>query len=204
MKRRNNQRRIGIYAGVFNPVHAGHMAFALQAVAIANLDGVVFVPERNPRHKPGVEHFAHRVAMLKQAVRPYPNMAVLELVDRHFTVQRTWPQLEAIFAGTTLVMLMGSDATLHIPYWPRADRMLKNCELAIGVREHHELADITAAIATWPTQPKQMHIFESYAPDVSSSAVRIALQQRRQGKGLLRSVQQYASQNWLYISLENS
>src|SRR5215469_15176515 len=107
--RRKKGKRIGIYTGVFNPVHTGHIAFALQAMKVAKLDSVVFVPERNPRFKPEAEHFAHRVAMLKRAVRPHLSMAVLELVDRHFTVQRTWPQLESIFAGDTLVLLTGSD-----------------------------------------------------------------------------------------------
>jgi nicotinate-nucleotide adenylyltransferase len=202
--RRKHTRRIGIYAGVFNPVHAGHIAFALQAIKTAKLDGVVFVPERNPRHKPEVEHFAHRVAMLKRAVRPHPAMAVLELVDRRFTVQRTWPQLQSIFAGDELVLLAGSDAALQIPQWPRSERMLKACELVVGVRNNHDVPDVQLLIAAWRQPPKQLHIFESFAADVSSGAVRDALRQRNETKGLLQSVQQYARRNWLYVSLENS
>jgi nicotinate-nucleotide adenylyltransferase len=202
--RRNRAKRIGIYAGVFNPIHAGHIAFALQAMKTAKLDTVVFVPERNPRYKPEAEHFAHRVAMIKRAIRPHPDMAVLELVDRRFTVLRTWSQLETIFVGSTLVMLAGSDMALHMPEWPRAERMLKNCELVVGVRESHELATATRAISSWECPPQKLYIFESFAADVTSSAVREALRGRRETKGLLRSVQQYARRNWLYISLENS
>lgn len=202
--RRHHTKRIGIYAGVFNPVHAGHIAFALQAMKTAKLDGVVFVPERNPRYKPETEHFAHRVAMLKQAIRPHPGMAVLELVDRRFTVQRTWPQLESIFKGDELVLLAGSDVVLHIPEWHRSRRMLESCELVVGVRDSHELPEVRLLISTWQHAPKRLHIFESYAADVSSSEVRDALRRQHEVKGLLRSVQQYARRNWLYISLENS
>ncbi len=202
--RRKHTKRIGIYAGVFNPVHTGHITFALQAMKIAELDGVVFVPERNPRHKHEVEHFAHRVAMLKQAIRPHPGMAVLELVDQRFTVQRTWPQLESIFSGNELVLLAGSDVALRIPEWSRAQRMLGSCELVVGVRDSHDLPEVKLLISTWGHAPKQLYVFESYAADVSSGEVRKALRRQNEAKGLLRSVQQYARRNWLYISLENS
>lgn len=202
--RKKRNQRIGIYAGVFNPVHAGHITFALQAMQKAKLDAVVFVPERNPRFKPEAEHFAHRVAMLKRAIRPHKHMAVLELVDRRFTVERTWPQLETIFAGDTLVLLAGSDVALQIPEWSRAPRMLSVCELIVGVRSEHELPAIAQRIMSWEVTPLRLHIFESYAADVSSGAVREALRERTEAKGLLRSVQQYARHNWLYVSLGNS
>lgn len=202
--RRKRPQRIGIYAGVFNPVHAGHIAFALQAMETAKLDGVVFVPERNPRFKPNVEHFGHRVAMLNRAIRPHPRMAVLELVDRRFSVLRTWPKLEAVFKGDTLVLLAGSDAAVQIPEWPHADQMLAKCELVVGVRGTHEITEIAQRISLWPVPPRDLHMFESYAADVSSGEVREALRGQTEAKGLLRSVQQYARRNWLYISLENS
>jgi nicotinate-nucleotide adenylyltransferase len=202
--RRKHTRRIGIYAGVFNPVHAGHIAFALQAIKTAKLDGVVFVPERNPRYKPEAEHFAHRVAMLKRAVRPHPAMAVLELVDRRFTVQRTWPHLQSIFVGDELVLLTGSDVALHIPEWHRSERLLASCELVVGVRNSHDLPDVKLMIASWQHAPQKLYVFESFAADVSSGSVREAIRKRHETKGLLQSVHQYARRNWLYVSLENS
>jgi nicotinic acid mononucleotide adenylyltransferase len=74
------QSRIGIYAGTFDPVHAGHVSFALHAMTVAQLDEVYFLPERLPRYKPGAAHFAHRVAMLKRAVKPHPDLQIIELV----------------------------------------------------------------------------------------------------------------------------
>lgn len=201
--RRKHTRRIGIYAGVFNPVHTGHITFALQAMQAAKLTGVVFVPERNPRFKPEAEHFAHRVAMLKRAIRPHPNMAVLELVDRRFTVPRTLPQLEAIFPGDELVFLVGSDVALTIPNWSHATHLLQSCELVVGVRDSHELSGVAQCVAAWQCAPKGLYIFESFAADISSRDVRTALQRRLHTKGLLCSVQQYARRNWLYVSLEN-
>jgi nicotinate-nucleotide adenylyltransferase len=196
-------KRIGIYAGTFNPVHTGHITFALQAVQKAKLDGVVFLPERQPRFKSGVEHFGHRVAMLKRAVKPHPDLAVLELVDRNFTVRRTWPQLQAVFPDATIVMLMGSDAAPYLPDWPLAEMLIKDTELIIGVRESHDVAKVVRAVRMWQSAPQHLYVFESFAPDVSSAGVREAIQTRRDRKGLLYSVRQYAHRNWLYVSLEN-
>jgi nicotinate-nucleotide adenylyltransferase len=197
-------KRIGIYAGAFNPVHAGHIAFALQAIQVAKLDQLVFVPERMPRSKPSVEHFAHRVAMLNRATTPYPNMAVLELVDKHFTVRRTWPQLQTTFPGATLALLMGSDVALRLPDWPQAEMLLGQSELVVGVRSIHQLQEIGREMSGWKVQPKQRYILESFAPHISSTDIRVALSSREQAKGLLASVHRYAGRNWLYVSIKET
>jgi nicotinate-nucleotide adenylyltransferase len=196
-------KRIGIYAGAFNPVHTGHITFALQAIEMAQLDQVVFLPERLPRHKPGVEHFGHRVAMLKRAIKPHPRMAVLEVVDKNFTVQRTWRQLQTIFGGAQLVLLIGSDAVISLPEWPQAKKLLQQSELVVGVRGTQQVTELEQALGTWPVQPQKLHLLQSFAPEITSTVIREAIGARKLTKGLLASVQQYARRNWLYVSMEH-
>lgn len=196
--------RVGIYSGAFDPVHAGHIAFALQAMKAARLDKVYFVPERRPRHKRGVEHFGHRVAMLKQAIRPHPKFGVLELVDVSFSVERTLPRLKRQFSDSQLVFLLGSDSAKTVPDWPNSERLLATAELVVGVREGDDPMAAEAMIAAWPVQPQALTIFESYAPDVSSGTVREALRHRRSARGLLASVARYSNKHWLYVSLGES
>ena len=195
------QKRIGVYAGAFNPVHAGHIAFALQALETSKLDAVYFLPERRPRHKPGVEHFGHRVAMLKRAARPHPKLGVMELVDVSFTVKRTLPELQKHFPGSQLVFLFGSDVVRNLPQWPEAETLLRAAELVVGTRAEDMQQLIERHIAAWPVQPKQLTVFKSYAADISSSQVRQALQRRKYVRGLLSSVARYSERHWLYISL---
>jgi nicotinate-nucleotide adenylyltransferase len=194
-------RRIGIYAGAFNPVHSGHVAFALQALKNADLDKVYFMPERRPRHKPGVEHFAHRSAMLKHALKPHPQFEVLETVDVSFTVERTLPKLRQLFAGSQLVFLLGSDVAEQLPAWPKSQILLQESELVIGVRQRDNAMRLHKSLQQWQTQPKDTHIFTSFAADISSKDVREALYQRRTAPGLLASVRKYSNSNWLYVSL---
>lgn len=194
-------KRIGVYAGTFDPVHAGHVAFALQAVERAKLDELYFLPERRPRHKTGVEHFGHRVAMLRQAVQPYPKFDVLELDDVSFSIVRTLPKLRAKFYNDQLVFLFGSDAIADLPSWPQADQLLRQAELVIGCRRQDDLSNVESLIGSWKVQPRKHIIFNSYAPEVSSGRVRAALRDRQPVRGLLKSVERYSDRHWLYISL---
>jgi nicotinate-nucleotide adenylyltransferase len=194
-------KRIGIYAGAFDPVHAGHIAFALQAMERAELDRIYFMPERRPCHKQGVEHFGHRMAMIERALKPHPKFGTVDLVDVHFSVPRTLPQLLKRFRGQQLVFLFGSDAVTTLPSWPNVERLLKSSELVIGVLGEAQLDDVKRLLAAWPLQPKALHLFESYAADVSSGRVREALRKRQPIRGLLTSVARYSNRHWLYISL---
>lgn len=194
-------KRIGIYAGTFDPVHAGHVSFALQAVEAAQLDNVYFLPERQPRGKQGATHFGHRVAMLERAAKPHKQFDVLEMVEPNFSVQRTLPGLRRQFADDELVFLFGSDVAVGLDNWPHVDRLLASGELVIGLRNQDDRASLHSIIETWPTQPKVVTILASYAPEVSSGKVRNALRHRRSAEGLLTSVERYSDRHWLYVSL---
>lgn len=191
--------RIGIYAGTFDPVHAGHLGFALQALAAAKLDKVYFLPERRPRGKQHVEHFGHRVAMLRRAAKPYLQFDVLELVDASFSIKRTLPGLQNRFEGSELVFLFGSDILPKLHTWPQADQLLKNSELVIGLRRDDDRDKAHRIIEAWPTPPKALTMFVSYAPDISSGRVRRALAKGQPVEGLLTSVERYSNRHWLYV-----
>jgi nicotinate (nicotinamide) nucleotide adenylyltransferase len=196
-----SRKRIGIYSGTFDPVHTGHIAFALQALEQANLDLVYFLPERRPRNKVQVEHFAHRSAMLKQAIRPHPHFKVLELVDVSFTVERTLPKLQTLFRGDQLVFLFGSEVIPYIDTWPKASRLLNSSELFIALKSNHSEKIVRDLINTWSVQPKEIGYIDSYAPSVSSHKIREALRTNHRVAGILKSVERYSNKNWLYVSL---
>lgn len=187
-------QRIGIFAGTFNPVHLGHVQFALQAAEKAKLDVVYFLPERRPRNKPNVEHFGHRVAMLRQACLPWRQLEVLELPDVSFTVRTTLPRLRSYFGDSAqLVLLCGSDVAMSMSDWPGSSRLLASTEIAVGVR------DVNAD--DFPIKPQALHIIHDEVANVSSTQIRSALQSGKRAPGLLASVARYSNRHWLYVSL---
>jgi len=167
----------------------------------AGLDRLYFLPERRPRSKKHVEHFGHRVAMLKQATKPYPKFDVLEFDDVSFSVKRTVPKLEGMFPEARLVFLVGSDVAEHIGSWDHLERLFATSEILVGIRDMHDAQHLQRIIADWKVQPLNAQVIKSHAAAVSSKKVREALQTKTTTPGLLKSVARYSDHNWLYISL---
>jgi nicotinate-nucleotide adenylyltransferase len=199
------KKRIGIFAGTFDPVHAGHLTFALQAIKEAKLDHLYFLPERQPRHKPEVEHFGHRTAMLTRAIRPHRKLGIVELPDIYFDVKRTLPKIQKEFAGAELLFLMGSDTALrlNVDHWPDTDlsTFLSHVGLVVGIRADHKKADIEQALAHLPSQPRSLSLLKLPTQHISSSHIRHAFRHNLPAAGLLASVYRYANANWLYVSV---
>ena len=195
------RKRIGVFAGTFDPVHAGHIAFALQALQAASLDRLIFMPERRPRGKDQVEHFGHRVAMLKNALKPHPQFEVYESVDMNFSVKRTVPQLKVYYPNADFVYIFGSDVIDSVADWPYAKSLINNGEFVIGLRENADRESIHKIVENWPVEPKTVTIFESYAPGVSSNKIREALRSKKDTAGILKSVERYSDRHWLYVSV---
>ena len=201
MKNLTKTQRVGVFAGTFDPVHAGHLTFALQSMQAAKLDKVIFMPERRPRSKDHVEHFGHRVAMLRNALKPHPQFEVFESVDMNFSVKRTVPQLKVYYPKADFIYLFGSDVIGSISDWPQAKALIENGEIVIGLRENAVRQDIHNIVENWPAEPKAVSIFESFAPSVSSNKIREALRSKKGTEGILKSVERYSDKNWLYVSV---
>lgn len=198
-----DQRRVGIFAGTFDPVHAGHIGFALQALRAGRLDMVYFVPERRPRRKSSVTHYAHRLAMLKQALKPYPRLRILELPDRQFTVHNSLPRLRQQLPNANLALLIGSDVAMSLKDWPHIEQLLDSCELVIAARGTDQKLAILNLLEQLPIFPLAVTLIGSAAPDMSSSFMRSALRRNLHTHGLLSSVRRYARSEWLYASVSS-
>ncbi len=141
--------RIGIFSGTFDPIHRGHVAFALAALKQCALDKVVFLPERSPRGKIGVSDFAHRLHMVKLAVKPHRKLSVLALDDLQFTVAETFAKLKERYAGATLVFLLGSDVVRTFGFrWPGLQTLLAEAEFAISPRAGESESDLAMFLSS--------------------------------------------------------
>lgn len=197
----NKKHRIGIYSGSFDPVHKGHVGFALDALNDANLDAVYFLVESRPRHKPGITHAAHRIAMLQLATRAHANLRVLELPDKQFSVAKTLPRIQAKFKGDDLVMLMGSDVFEHVASWPLAKELLAHVGLAVGLRSNADLHHILELATSLPKPLIELNIIESNKPEATSKQIRQLYRSGESSKMVLPSVSRYIKKHWLYAAV---
>jgi len=193
-------KRIGIFSGSFNPIHAGHISFGLQAIEAANLDKLYFLPERYRSNMVDISHLGHRVSMIKQAIKPHRAMSILETNEVTFSVKKTWTNLRHQFKDCQLVFLVGSDNLATMSSWSNVDLLLANCQLCVGDR-HNNHEKLNSSLRSIGLKAEDVCLVNSYAPSVNSDEIREALRQQRQTKGILSSVARYSDRNWLYISL---
>lgn len=193
--------RIGIFSGSFDPVHKGHIAFAKAAMEDANLDTVYFLPETLPRHKPGISHIGHRVAMLKLATRGQARLKVLDMPDKRFSVATTLPRLLHKFKGDTLLLVLGSDVVMHLPQWAMAEELLRHMGLIVAIRADSEVGSVMEVITSMPRPLKELHIIASQEPALASKRVREQLRHSKSSPAVLPSVNSYAKKHWLYDSI---
>ena len=131
--------KIGVFSGTFDPVHTGHVAFALQAIETCALERVIFLPEKSPRVKTPTA-FTHRLAMLQSALNSQTGLSLELLSTDQFDVAQTLPELAALLPGKRLVFLLGSDVITTFSYrWPGLDVFLRSVDLAIGMRSQDSL-----------------------------------------------------------------
>jgi nicotinate-nucleotide adenylyltransferase len=124
-------KRVGIYAGTFDPIHEGHLAFAKQALQTSTLDKIFFLVEPRPRRKQGVRALEHREAMVRLAVADNPCLGIIQLEHSNFTVEETLPKLQALFEGAELHFLMGEDVFAHLNAWPNVNELLASSSFII-------------------------------------------------------------------------
>ena len=117
-----NDQRLGIFGGSFNPVHLGHLRAAEEVCEELELDQVIFVPTFIPPHKDVslLVDFEHRYQMLKLALKEHPKFTVsdleLKLGGISYTV-RTLTTLREKHDSSEFFFLVGSDAFLEIDSW---------------------------------------------------------------------------------------
>jgi nicotinic acid mononucleotide adenylyltransferase len=141
--------------------------------------------------------------MLRHSLKPHSKLAVLEVDEPNLTVSRSLPHLYAATDDAELVLLVGSDVVDGMSEWPDVDRLLGQVGLVVGTRSGESTEAVELQIASWAVQPRQLTVFESFAPEVSSGAIRQGLRDGKSAAGVLDSVRRYSRENWLYVSIPN-
>jgi len=188
--------RVGIYSGSFDPVHAGHIVFALKAQKIAGLERVYFVPERKPQRGAEPEHYVHRSVMLARALKPYRQFSIFDLPDARLTSRSLTRVVEALPPADLSLLTTASDLLWHEGDLPALYRKL---HLVIAVTSHGQMAEVLAHLTAAPGNFGNITFVDIGTDHISSAEVRKGLRTGRQVRGLLPSVLRYARGHWLYL-----
>jgi len=138
-------RRIALFGGTFDPIHAGHLAVARAAARRFHLNEIHFIPTARPPHKHqhAMAPFADRYAMVALACAGYARFiaSLAESGQDHAgrgayysvdTVRRFRLKLRA--GSIRLFFLMGADSFLHIRTWKDYQTLLGLCDFIVASR----------------------------------------------------------------------
>lgn len=193
-------RKIGIYSGAFDPIHAGHVAFAEQAGASVLLDHIFILPEPVSRSHQKVAPLPDRLAMVRLAIAEAPGLSILEPPAGQFSIARTLPWLQQQFTGDALFFLIGSDVVATFAYrWPGLEMLLQQVHVVIGLRHDDRRADVEDQLyAMYLELAIQPHFTVLDVPKPTLSATHI-----RQGRHVINDlhpqVATYIQEYSLYV-----
>jgi len=189
--------RVGLYGGMFDPIHVGHLTLALALKESAGLDEVWFCPASCSPHKRGSDALpaAERLQMVRLAVDPIPDCRVIKIeVDRpppSYTID-TVRELAAAYPDYTFHLLLGSDALDRLDEWAHIEELLELAPPLVGRRTAH---------FTIPERIKEkIRYIETPLLEVSSTDLRPRLRKGEYcGHLIPSSSYQYLIENELYL-----
>ncbi|MBN1578886.1 MAG: nicotinate (nicotinamide) nucleotide adenylyltransferase [Chitinispirillaceae bacterium] len=189
---------IGVFGGIFDPVHYGHLATGRLACDHFRLDKIIYVPAGIPPHKVTTISIspADRLEMLRIALEGEAYASIWEEEARQpgvsYTVD-TLNELMALHSGSPLYFIVGSDNLNEIPTWHRYREILAMVTLCVTERPGYS-TEIPSMLAT-----ASLLTFPSPQWGMSSSLLRSYLAQGYQCKHLLpEGVREYIFNKGLY------
>ena len=157
-------RPIGVFGGMFDPVHNGHLRPALEVAEALALEAVRVVPCGDPPHRAAPRApAALRRRLVEAAIAGEPRFVLdareLERPGPHYTVDTLEALRAEQGAQRPLVLLLGADALAGLDRWHRWTELLALAHLAVMRRPGHPLptvgpvAELAAArLATAPAE----------------------------------------------------
>ena len=197
--------KIGIFAGTFDPIHSGHIAFARSAIEKAGLEEVIIVAEKEPYRKKPHASWDHRQAMIERATEDLARVDhdykfAAELAHQH-TMRNLLATAERHYgAGNEFWFLVGSDIYEHIHKWKDIAADHEYGGFVIALRDDHTtewLADKQAK-ANHLGISSSVVMIENDHPHVSSSKIRSIFKECQVPEYMSKNVIDYAREHTLY------
>ena len=203
-------KKVGIFGGTFNPVHAGHVKAALGFIEAAGLDRLLVIPDKIPPHKiiVGEDHPEIRFHMTKLAfdeVNAEGKITVSDMeIRREGKSFSYYTMKELTEAGVgELYLYCGTDMLLTFDKWFRFEDILSMCTLAYAGREAQSeslRAEVEEKIGFLrETYGARILVIPLDPIETSSSEVRDMIAKGEDASHLLPSVvYEYIKENKLY------
>ncbi len=183
--------RIGVYGGMFDPVHNGHVEAANFAVSLLDLDELRLVPCLQPNHRdPATAGPEQRLHMLELATRGMPKLRIDTRELTRGGVSYTVDTLQSLYdeqVAQHLVLIMGLDSFNSLPHWHRWQQLFDYAHLLVLNRRGGKLQDAVLRATAYAERSVEnpgdlfacdsgcIYFAEQFNNDLSSTQVRNSL-----------------------------
>ncbi len=199
--------RIGIYAGTFDPIHKGHLAFAQSAVEQAKLDKVIIVAEKEPYRKKPHASWDHRQAMIERATEQVTQVDH----DYHFANQLAYQHTMQNMLNVArdhfgdeheYWFLVGSDIFQHMAEWQDVIKAEEYGGFVVALKHDHTKEWLQDKITRLKEQGTVCHVLlvDHQEPQASSSNVREAVFNNKHSSESIDAVTAYIRKHQLYTA----
>lgn len=187
--------KIGLFSGVFDPIHYGHLKLAKSACSELNLDAIYFIPTATPPHKKNLTPIHHRYKMLKIAISGNEKFKIsrYEMKKTVSYSQDTIKHFGRIFKNDEIFFIIGADSLCELKTWKGGTSLLDLCKFVVGIRPKVKIKNI-------PKKIKQKVIFlKSEMLNISANEIRKKIKNKENIKHLLpQKVIDYITAHKLY------
>lgn len=144
--------KVGLFGGLFNPPHLGHLAGAQEVLTELQLSKIYFIPTYKPPHRESAAISpGHRLEMIRRATRENPKFEVSRLEyergDTSFTVD-TVEEYLAANPDTRPCLIVGADELISFTEWHRWSEILELVQLVGMNRPGFKFDRIPAEVKT--------------------------------------------------------
>ena len=186
--------KVGVFGGLFDPPHIGHLIIAQHILEEFSLGTILFVPAGNPPHKADYSPYQDRYTMTELAITGNGDFSISDIeknmTEKTYTIEMIKELRQR--RPDDLYFMIGSDQWLEIETWKDPEALFRECRVVVVRRPHYEIE-------------KESRFYDrimiSSAPliSISSTMIRSRIQKNLSVKYLVTSsVYNYIKSNNLY------
>ncbi len=160
-------KKIGIFGGLFDPPHIGHLIVAQSVLEEFRLDKIIFVPAGNPPHKSKYSSYEVRYEMTKLATKNNKRFSLSDIERKIFGKTYTVEVIKRLKKkmNRAVYLIIGSDQWQEIKTWKTPRALFRECKVIVVPRPNYKIR--RAGLFS-----KRISISHSPLIDISSSKIR--------------------------------
>lgn len=188
-------KKIGIFGGLFDPPHIGHLLTALDALTELSLDEIWFLVSFNPPHRNENASFDDRFNMVKLSIKGFEKFKAID-IEKELNLEKSFSlivikEIKKRYKGIEFWFLIGSDQFERFSTWYKPEEILKEVKIAVLKRKMEDLNNLPFS--------KEVKFLNNRCIEISSSEIRKRVKEGKEIKFFVRDeVEKYIKEKGVY------